>query len=149
MNTLFEEFEPLVKLVAAILPLLVADAEIFESEGLRVSHIRAHASPYGIRTAARKLDDVQGVLNIRFKLGAVERNELRRHILTRNAHTDDGQRLRAQIFRKAEVLVIAHAERLPVMAVRRTEVIALVRRVHRPTVPVMLSALLLPDGIFP
>ena len=71
VNALFEQLEPLVKVVILRVPLLIPQPQIFEAERLRMSHFGAHSAPYGVRAAVSKLHCVQRVLNIRFQLLAV------------------------------------------------------------------------------
>ena len=149
MDALFEELEALVELVAVVLPLLVAHAEVLEPEGFGVPHLGAHLAPDGILAAVGKLDEIEGLLNVDFQFGVVERHILRRHILAGDAHTHDGQRLGAQTLAEEEVLVVTDAQRLTVVREGRSEVVLGAHAVHRPAVPVVTAALLLPHRLLP
>ena len=74
---------------------------------------------------------------------------MRRHVLTGNSDAHDWQRFTTEIFAKQKVFKISDSERLSVMRIFRFKIVFGASRMHCPTVPIVFSALDLPDRIFP
>ena len=51
-----------------VVPLLIADAEVFQVEGRRMAHVGAYLTPFGIHRTVGKLYEVEGILDIRVEI---------------------------------------------------------------------------------
>ena len=108
--------EDLVAIDVAGAPLLVADADHGEMEGLGMAHLGAELAPGRGDGAVGEFDEVEGVADVFVELG--ERGGFAGVELAGHAAVEDGQGFGADVFGELEVFVEAEAEGLEVVGRR-------------------------------
>ena len=101
-------------------PVLVADAQVFQVERGRMSHLRPPGTPFRVDAAVAELDEVQGVLDenaveaVAVRLRLERSDVLMAGELAGHAVVEHRQRGGAQAFRHQQVLIEADVLRGPV-----------------------------------
>ena len=90
--------------------ILVADAEVFEAERLRVTHGGALGAPFGGGAAVAEFDEVEYFIDVSGHILLRHRHRALAGVLAAHAGGQHRQRLGADSFAQAQVFVVADAE---------------------------------------
>ena len=104
-----------------VVPLLVADTEIFQVEGLGMAHVCAHLTPLAVDGAIGELYEVEGILDVTVEIidGHVYAGLRGVWVLelAGQSATDDGQGLTAEVLAELEELEEAETIRLEIVGI--------------------------------
>ena len=90
--------------------ILVADAEIFEAERLRMAHGGTLGTPFGGGAAVAEFDEVEHFIDVSGHILLRHRHRALAGVLAAHAGGQHRQRLGADCFAQAQVFVVADAE---------------------------------------
>ena len=96
-----------------LIPLFVTDANHFEVERLRMSHLGTQLSPGGSSGAIGEFDKVEGILHVEVEL--VEGHHFVALVLAGEAATENGKRFGSEILTQQEVFVVAQTQTLEIV----------------------------------
>ena len=90
--------------------ILIADAEVFEAERLRMAHGGTLGTPFGGGAAVAEFDEVEHFIDVSGHILLRHRHRALAGVLAAHAGGQHRQRLGADCFAQAQVFVVADAE---------------------------------------
>ena len=131
------------------LPLLIADADHRQPEGLWMSHFCTDTSPGAVCRTVCKLDQVNRILQKLLKLRLVHFHQLIGLELTRQTDIQNRQRLCTDQLTQQKIFIKTDAEGLVVMGILRVPSVFLARQMHCPAIEIRAAIFDVADALFP